>query len=96
MSNDAVYVAVLTDNLIIYLQSALPIETQVQNLGQKYMGARPENHVDAMFRPQRAHVKGNHPVPVSNFLNAQCKLSQFRIFRFCYLSHKWSHLLTPA
>lgn len=44
----------------------------MKHLGQKYMGARPENHVDAMFKDTSANIEGNHPVPISNFMNAQC------------------------
>jgi hypothetical protein len=39
------------------------------------MGLRPKgsNHIDEMFRDTSLKTDGNHPVPVSNFLNAQCK-----------------------
>ncbi|KAL8872387.1 MAG: hypothetical protein Q9174_001978 [Haloplaca sp. 1 TL-2023] len=40
-------------------------------LGQKYMGIRPQTHVDEMFRDTSFHDESDHPVPVSNFLNAQ-------------------------
>ena len=41
-------------------------------LGQKYMGIRPQGHVDEMFKETSIKPeKGGHPVPVSNFLNAQ-------------------------
>lgn len=45
----------------------------MQALGQKYMGVRPQGHIDEMFRdtsikPEKGH---GHPVAVSNFLNAQ-------------------------
>ena len=46
---------------------------QVQHLGQKYTGLRPESHTQAMFKATDAQVTGNHPVPISNFMNAQCK-----------------------
>ena len=37
------------------------------------MGVRPQgNHLNEMFRDTRFHGEGAHPVPVSNFLNAQC------------------------
>ena len=50
------------------------IDTHVKHLGQKYMGIRPENHEQEMFKDTALHAeKGAHPVPVSNFLNAQCK-----------------------
>ena len=42
-------------------------------LGQKYMGLRPQgNHLEEMFRDTQYKGDGEHPVPVSNFLNAQC------------------------
>ncbi|KAJ9648881.1 aspartic proteinase precursor [Coniosporium apollinis] len=44
---------------------------QVRALGQKYMGIRPQGHRDEMFKDTSVHPDGNHPVPVSNFLNAQ-------------------------
>jgi saccharopepsin len=52
------------------------IHSHVQALGQKYMGIRPQVHKDEMFRDTSIHAgKGDgHPVPVSNFLNAQCKM----------------------
>ncbi|KAL2023692.1 hypothetical protein VTK56DRAFT_1406 [Thermocarpiscus australiensis] len=50
----------------------IPIETQVEQLGQKYLGVKPrQSHADAVFRGTVADVKGNHPVPISNFMNAQ-------------------------
>ena len=41
------------------------------------MGVRPEAHMEEMFRDTSIHEdkkKENetHPVPISNFLNAQC------------------------
>ncbi|CAI4217528.1 unnamed protein product [Parascedosporium putredinis] len=53
--------------------ASVPIEAQVQNIGQKYMGgARSEirDHLDAVFNTN-VEANGGHPVPVSNFLNAQ-------------------------
>ncbi|KAK0625269.1 vacuolar protease A precursor [Bombardia bombarda] len=50
---------------------SVPIDVQMQHLGQKYMGVRPETHADAVFKGMTADVKGNHPVPISNFMNAQ-------------------------
>ncbi|KAM5345687.1 hypothetical protein ACJ41O_011548 [Fusarium nematophilum] len=48
------------------------IETQIQNLGQKYMGAaRPKNQADYAFNAEAPKTEGGHPVPVSNFMNAQ-------------------------
>jgi len=49
------------------------IGDHVRALGQKYMGVRTQgNHLNEMFRETSVHVeKGDHAVPVSNFLNAQ-------------------------
>ncbi|KAI9788211.1 MAG: Vacuolar protease A [Peltula sp. TS41687] len=48
------------------------IETQARALGQKYMGIRPERHAEEMFRDTMIRPDGDrHPVPVSDFLNAQ-------------------------
>ncbi|KAK7419553.1 aspartic proteinase precursor [Neonectria magnoliae] len=48
------------------------IEAQVQGLGQKYMGsARPDTKADYMFKSNVAQTDGVHPVPVTNFMNAQ-------------------------
>ncbi|KAK3365388.1 aspartic protease [Podospora didyma] len=43
----------------------------MEHLGQKYMGIRPQTHTDAVFKGMKVDVKGNHPVPISNFMNAQ-------------------------
>lgn len=54
------------------------IDTQAHSLykkytGQRFMGVRPDIHKDEMFKDTSIHLdKGGHPVPVSNFLNAQC------------------------
>ncbi|KAL1843567.1 hypothetical protein VTJ49DRAFT_850 [Mycothermus thermophilus] len=51
---------------------SVPINTQLQQLGQKYMGIRPrESHASAVFNGMMADTTANHPVPISNFLNAQ-------------------------
>ncbi|KAG5984240.1 saccharopepsin [Claviceps digitariae] len=47
------------------------IEQQVQHLGQKYLGARPLSRADAMFSSAAPQPKDGHPVPVTNFMNAQ-------------------------
>ncbi|KAF4126137.1 hypothetical protein GMORB2_1383 [Geosmithia morbida] len=48
------------------------IESQVQALGQKYMGSsRPESRADVIFNTAPPKSDGIHPVPVSNFMNAQ-------------------------
>lgn len=39
------------------------------------MGVRPTKHIDEMFRDTSIRPDkgdGTHPVPVSNYLNAQC------------------------
>lgn len=47
------------------------IQEHAKALGQKYMGIKPENHAEQMFKAPYV-ADGSHPVPVSNFLNAQC------------------------
>ncbi|KAI4174810.1 MAG: hypothetical protein LQ343_002048 [Gyalolechia ehrenbergii] len=47
------------------------LASHARALGQKYMGIRPQTHVDEMFRDTSIHAEDSHPVPVSNFLNAQ-------------------------
>ncbi|CEJ92989.1 Putative Vacuolar protease A [[Torrubiella] hemipterigena] len=47
------------------------VEAQVHQLGQKYLGARPEGRIDLMFNGKPPKAEGGHPVPVSNFMNAQ-------------------------
>jgi len=49
----------------------MDINSHVKALGQKYMGVRPELHRDEMFRDTSIRKDDGHPVPVSNFLNAQ-------------------------
>lgn len=56
-------------------QESVPLDMQMQHLGQKYMGVRPSSHADAMFKDMSVQSTGNHPVPISNFMNAQCKLT---------------------
>ncbi|OAA77330.1 vacuolar protease A precursor [Akanthomyces lecanii RCEF 1005] len=46
-------------------------EAQAHQLGQKYLGARPASRADIMFNNQVAESKDGHPVPVTNFANAQ-------------------------
>ncbi|KAG6244193.1 saccharopepsin [Claviceps purpurea] len=47
------------------------IEQHVQHLGQKYLGSRPLSRVDVMFNAAAPQPQGGHPVPVTNFMNAQ-------------------------
>ncbi|KAJ8125361.1 hypothetical protein O1611_g8278 [Lasiodiplodia mahajangana] len=49
----------------------IPIETQMRGLGQKYLGARPETHAQAVFQGANMHIEKDHPLPISNFMNAQ-------------------------
>lgn len=44
----------------------------MRGLGQKYMGARPETQSQAVFQDTSIHTDKDHPVPISNFMNAQC------------------------
>lgn len=53
------------------LQKYANIQEHAKALGQKYMGIKPENHAEQMFKAPYV-ADGSHPVPVSNFLNAQC------------------------
>ncbi|KAI1385827.1 Asp-domain-containing protein [Hypoxylon trugodes] len=50
---------------------SIPIETQMRGLGQKYMGSRPETHAQAVFQSPSVDASKDHPVPISNFMNAQ-------------------------
>ena len=51
------------------------IEEHVQALGQKYMGVRPQKHLEHLFNNEEGEYtilpESKHPVAVSNFLNAQ-------------------------
>ncbi|KAI1173804.1 aspartic peptidase domain-containing protein [Nemania sp. FL0916] len=49
----------------------IPIETQMRGLGQKYLGVRPETHSEAIFQGGNMHAEKDHPLPISNFMNAQ-------------------------
>ncbi|KAF2273912.1 aspartyl proteinase [Westerdykella ornata] len=46
------------------------IQEHARALGQKYMGIKPETHAEQVFKAPYI-AEGTHPVPVSNFLNAQ-------------------------
>jgi hypothetical protein len=51
------------------------INSQVRALGQKYMGIRPQAHIGELFKGASIQPDTDgHPLPVSNFLNAQCML----------------------
>jgi saccharopepsin len=43
----------------------------MHHLGQKYMGIRPQWNKEEMFKDTSIKPDAGHPVPVSNFLNAQ-------------------------
>ncbi|KAF2477932.1 aspartyl proteinase [Lindgomyces ingoldianus] len=45
-------------------------QEQAKALGQKYMGVRPETHAEQVFKAPYI-ADGTHPVPITNFLNAQ-------------------------
>jgi len=47
------------------------VDTMGKNLGQKYMGIRPQSHIEEMFKDTAIHDEKDHSVPVQNFLNAQ-------------------------
>jgi len=47
------------------------MDTHAKHLGQKYMGIRPQSHIEEMFKDTAIHGGNDHSVPVSNFLNAQ-------------------------
>ena len=51
------------------------MDSHAKHLGQKYMGTRPQSHIDEMFQDTAIHDEKDHSVPVSNFLNAQCKFA---------------------
>ncbi|CAI6093475.1 unnamed protein product [Clonostachys chloroleuca] len=51
--------------------AAHSIEEHVQAVGQKYLGSRPESRADAVFSTNVPKSDGIHPVPVTNFMNAQ-------------------------
>jgi saccharopepsin len=54
------------------------MEAHGRHLSQKYMGIRPQKHSEMMFQDTSIHDdKGGHSVPVSNFMNAQCKLFRY-------------------
>jgi saccharopepsin len=46
------------------------IQEHAKGLGQKYMGIKPETHAEQVFKAPYVG-EGLHPVPVTNFLNAQ-------------------------
>ncbi|CAJ2509614.1 Uu.00g146400.m01.CDS01 [Anthostomella pinea] len=50
---------------------SIPMESQMRGLGQKYMGARPDAHAQAVFQDTSIHMDKDHTVPISNFMNAQ-------------------------
>ena len=52
------------------MQMHADIPTQVQALGQKYLGRHP--HGQQPMRDTSLHADEGHPVPVDNFMNAQC------------------------
>lgn len=59
------------------MQQYANLQHHAKALGQKYMGVNPNTHMDAMFKPPYI-ADGTHPVPVENFLNAQCVFYPYR------------------
>jgi saccharopepsin len=54
------------------LQAGYSVEEHVQALSQKYLGShRPESRADVIFNTNPPKSDGLHPVPVTNFMNAQ-------------------------
>ncbi|RKF65603.1 Vacuolar protease A [Erysiphe neolycopersici] len=52
--------------------STTNIDIHVKSLAQKYMGYRPEPHVDGIFQDTSIKPEdGEHSLPMSNFMNAQ-------------------------
>jgi saccharopepsin len=45
-------------------------QEQAKALGQKYLGVKHETHIEQVFKAPYV-ADGTHPVPISNFLNAQ-------------------------
>lgn len=50
----------------------MPFEAQVRGLGQKYLGVRPDSFSQTVFQGGNADIQKDHPLPISNFMNAQC------------------------
>ncbi|KAI0165137.1 Asp-domain-containing protein [Hypoxylon sp. FL1284] len=50
---------------------SIPIDAQMRGLGQKYLGHRPDTHAQAVFQDTSVHIDKDHPLPISNFMNAQ-------------------------
>jgi saccharopepsin len=46
------------------------IQEHAKALGQKYMGIKPQSHAEQVFKAPYI-ADGTHPVPITNFLNAQ-------------------------
>jgi saccharopepsin len=61
------------------LKNTHNIDAHMHNLGQKYMGIRPEKHQD-LFHDTSFNPAAGHDVLVDNFLNAQCKMPPQRNF----------------
>jgi len=47
------------------------LPTRMKGLGQKYLGLRPSQHQNELFKTQDFDMSGGHAVPINNFLNAQ-------------------------
>lgn len=53
----------------------------MRHLSQKYLGLRPNRHLESMFVGPQIQGGGAHPLPVSNFMNAQCMFLVERPYR---------------
>ena len=51
----------------------MDINSYAKGLGQKYMGVRPQVHWDEMVWDTSTPPELGHPVPITNFLNTQCR-----------------------
>ncbi|KAI2631127.1 aspartic peptidase domain-containing protein [Xylaria nigripes] len=49
----------------------IPVDAQIRGLGQKYLGIRPDTHSQAVFQSSNMDAEKSHPLPISNFMNAQ-------------------------
>lgn len=58
--------------MLMYSQANANINEHARHLGQKYMGIRPERHMEEMFKDTSIDAEAGHPVPITNFVNAQC------------------------
>ena len=65
------------------MQTHANIQEHAKALGQKYMGIRPETQMEQVFKAPYVADGASHPVPITNFLNAQCKFLLFHSVWLC-------------